>query len=190
MGEIVIDMQEFNEVVTILEKGKQKLEEKEREVQKVSVKIAYEDSFFGGDEYKEVIDPDSEMDYSKFTLQKNPQFPEKMIQLEKYYGDGPYSDMAIIEPFVGQQPIIDTTETARVEEYKVQKTIVPDNEQVNDPGLPKDNFTSAVEAVQAPIVVEPQLSVNVPKQSETKKTASIKPIEPRIDVGIPFKSTP
>jgi len=26
MGEIVIDMQEFNEVVTILEKGKQKLE--------------------------------------------------------------------------------------------------------------------------------------------------------------------
>lgn len=32
MGEIVIDMQEFNEVVTILEKGKQKLEEKEKEM--------------------------------------------------------------------------------------------------------------------------------------------------------------
>jgi hypothetical protein len=32
MGEIVIDMQEFNEVVTILEKGKQKLDEKEKEI--------------------------------------------------------------------------------------------------------------------------------------------------------------
>lgn len=68
MGEIVIDMQEFNEVVTILEKGKQKLDEKEKEIKKVSAKIAFEDSFFGGDEYKEVIDPDMEMDYSKFTL--------------------------------------------------------------------------------------------------------------------------
>jgi len=34
--------------------------------------------------------------------------------------------MAIIEPFVGKQPIIDLTETARVEEYKVVKTIVPE----------------------------------------------------------------
>ena len=50
--------------------------------------------------------------------------------------------MAIIEPFVGKQPIIDSTETARVEEYKVVKTIV--SEKAQDPSLPKDNFTSAV----------------------------------------------
>jgi hypothetical protein len=28
------------------------------------------------------------MDYSKFTLSKNPEFPDTMRKLEKYYGDG------------------------------------------------------------------------------------------------------
>lgn len=47
------------------------------------------------------MDPDSEMDYSKFKLSKNPEFPDTMRKLEKYYGDGGSTNMVMIEPFGG-----------------------------------------------------------------------------------------
>jgi hypothetical protein len=130
MGEIEIDMTEFNEVVEILENGKLTKRDHDDEVKIKTAGIAFQDSFFGGDEYREVVDPDSEMDYSKFALQKDPAFPKTMKRLEKYYGDG-YADMAIIEPFSGQQPIIDSSQSAQVEEYKPKKSSV--EEKVVEP---------------------------------------------------------
>ena len=70
--------------------------------------INNDDSFFGLDEWKEHQNPDEDMEFQQFAMCGEPDFPKTVKKLEYYYGNAYGPDLAIIEPFSGQQPIIDS----------------------------------------------------------------------------------
>ena len=47
-------------------------------IEKSAATIAYNDSFFGGDEWKQYDNPDDDMDFQKCALAPGPKFPLSM----------------------------------------------------------------------------------------------------------------
>jgi hypothetical protein len=52
-------------------------------IEKSTATIAYNDSFFGGDEWKQYDNPDNDMDFQKCALAPNPTFPLSMRREKK-----------------------------------------------------------------------------------------------------------
>ena len=104
IGKVVMFQQDLDDIKEILELSKQQALDRTLEHLKATAKIDCNDSFFGMDEYKKHVNPDDDMEYSKFTLASNPEFPKKIKDLERYYGDGPGADMVLFnDNFSGGQ---------------------------------------------------------------------------------------
>jgi hypothetical protein len=92
---MTINLQEFNEVKDIIDQSKLRTLEKISNLKKIEA-VNYDDSFFGLDEWKQQVNPDTEMDCQLFAQAKGPDFVETMGKLEVYYGDGVKTDQ--VEP--------------------------------------------------------------------------------------------
>jgi hypothetical protein len=92
---MTINLQEFNEVKDIIDQSKLRTLEKISNLKKIEA-VNYDDSFFGLDEWKQQVNPDTEMDCQLFAQAKGPDFVETMGRLEFYYGDGVKTDQ--VEP--------------------------------------------------------------------------------------------